>query len=54
LGKLCRLILRAFYFEGRSIADIRRDTGLKTVQGVYYRRSVCLQQVKKLVEERLS
>lgn len=53
LGRICRLILRAFYIEGRSIKTIQKQTGLKTVQGVYYRRSVCLDQVAGTLRARL-
>lgn len=50
LGELCRFILRSFYFEGRSIEEIRRATNLKTVQGVYYRRAVCLREIASFLE----
>lgn len=45
LGQACRLILRAFYFEDRTIESIRAVTGLDTVQGVYYRRTICLRKL---------
>ncbi len=53
LDRICRFLLRAFYIEGRSIRAIQRKTGLKTVQGVYYRRSVCLDRVAGILRERL-
>ncbi len=45
LGRVCRLLLRAFYLEGTPIETIRRRLGLETVQGVYYRRTVCLRKL---------
>ncbi len=45
LGRVCRLLLRAFYFEQTPIEVIRRRLGLDTVQGVYYRRTVCLREL---------
>ncbi len=53
LGRVCRLVLRAFYIEGRPMEEIRRELGLKTVQGVYYRRAVCLERLARLVAPRL-
>ncbi|MFC1572731.1 RNA polymerase sigma factor [Candidatus Eisenbacteria bacterium] len=54
LGRVCRQILRAFYIEGHSIENIRQETGLKTVQGVYYRRSVCLDRLGRVLAKRLA
>lgn len=54
LDKACRLILRAFYFEGRSIESIRDATGLDTVQGVYYRRTVCLRKLGEQLSLRMA
>ena len=53
IGRICRLILRGFYMEGRSMADLREATGLKSLQGVYYRRSVCLKQMEQMLEDAL-
>lgn len=41
----CRKLLLAIYLEERPMEDLRRDAGLTTVQGLYYRKYVC---VKKL------
>jgi len=53
LGDDCRTLLRAFYLEGVSIESIRQRIGLATVQGVYYRRSVCLDQLREFLKARL-
>jgi|GEM_PF-1203385 len=53
MGELCRYLLRAFYLENRSIEEIRQQIGLSTVQGVYYRRNVCLQEAQQIFKERL-
>lgn len=54
LGPDCRALLRAFYLEGQSIERIRRAIGLRTVQGVYYRRALCLEKAARFLNERLS
>ncbi len=53
LESICKLILRAFYLEGRPIASIRAATGLKTLQGVYYRRTVCLRKLAEVLADRM-
>ncbi len=53
LGSACRILLRAFYVEGQSIEAIRRQMGLKTVQGVYYRRASCLAQLGRILQRSL-
>ncbi len=45
LGHACRILLRAFYFEDTDMETIRLKLGLETVQGVYYRRTVCLREL---------
>lgn len=54
LGEECRALLRGFYLEGRSIEELRRAAGLTTVQGVYYRRSLCLDRAAILLKARLA
>jgi RNA polymerase sigma factor (sigma-70 family) len=54
LGAECRELLRAFYLDGKSIEEIRRRTGLNTVQGVYYRKGVCLDQVHRFLKRRMT
>lgn len=49
LDRICRIVLRAFYIEERTIEEIRSMTGLKTVQGVYYRRQVCIKSLAGLL-----
>lgn len=48
----CRRLLHALYVAGRSTDEVRRELGLTTVQGVYYRRGVCLDAVKMFLQER--
>jgi RNA polymerase sigma factor (sigma-70 family) len=52
LDPTCRRLLHAFYLAGTSIEDIRIQTGLTTVQGVYHRRMVCLKFVARLLNNR--
>ena len=54
LDRTCRQLLRAFYFEGRAIESIRAVTGLGTVQGVYYRRTVCLRKLGERLAVRMA
>jgi RNA polymerase sigma factor (sigma-70 family) len=49
----CRDLLRALYIEDVSIEEMRRQTGLETVQAVYYRRSRCLKLLGNLLKNRL-
>jgi len=51
LGRLCRIILRGFYLRGYSIERLRRITGFKTVQGVYYRRGACLKKLAEAIQD---
>ncbi len=53
LPEECRVILRAFYLEDVSAEEIRRRIGLKTVQGIYYRKTVCLEQAFRRLKNRL-
>jgi len=50
----CQLILRSFYIDHIPIEKIRRQIGLKTVQGIYYRKSVCLERAYRLLRKRLA
>lgn len=52
LDPACRELLRAVYLQGRTIEEIRGRLGLKTVQGVYYRRAICLQRAYELLNNR--
>ncbi len=52
LARDCRALLRALYVTGLAPEEVRRRIGLKTVQGVYYRRKVCLEKVKKFLQKR--
>jgi RNA polymerase sigma factor (sigma-70 family) len=51
LDDTCAQLLRGIYLEGRSMEDLSRQLGLKTVQAVYYRRNQCLQRIKKIFEK---
>jgi len=52
LARPCRRLLQALYVEDRTPEQARAVTGLDTVQGVYYRRGVCLRQARKLFQNR--
>jgi len=56
LGRLSteyRALLRAMYCDDLDAESVRWRLGLGTVHGVYYRRSVCLRQVKSFLSRRL-
>lgn len=56
LGRLrppCRQLLHDLYVVGRTPEQVRARVGLRTVKGIYHRRSVCLGEIKKLVQRRL-
>jgi RNA polymerase sigma factor (sigma-70 family) len=46
----CRKLLHALYVAGLPTEDVRRLIGLSTVQGVYYRRTICLAEAKKFLQ----
>jgi len=45
----CEHLLRAYYLEGRTIASLRDELHLESVQAVYYRRGVCLQKAFRIL-----
>lgn len=47
----CRRLLSAIYTEDRPMADLQRESGLGTVQGVYYRKYACLRKLARLLNE---
>jgi RNA polymerase sigma factor (sigma-70 family) len=49
----CRRLLHALYVLGLPTETVRQKTGLSTVQGVYYRRTICLTEAKKFLQEQL-
>jgi len=51
LDPTCRQLLVAMYLARESAEDVRRRLGLETVQGVYYRRKVCLKKATELLNE---
>jgi RNA polymerase sigma-70 factor (ECF subfamily) len=56
LGRLStehRALLRAMYHDDLTAESVRERLGLGTVHGVFYRRSVCLRQVKSFLNRRL-
>lgn len=53
LGRKCRKLLYYLYIAENSPELVRKRLGLGTVKGVYHRRNVCLEQVRKLVQRRL-
>ncbi len=53
LSKSCRDLLRALYYEEQTPEEIRHNIGLTTVHGVYYRRGVCLENLKISLQRHL-
>jgi RNA polymerase sigma factor (sigma-70 family) len=45
----CRGLLRSIYLEERPMEQLQREAGLTTVQGVYYRKYVCLRKLSELL-----
>ncbi len=45
MDEACRILLKEFFLQEKPVEEIRLRLGLDTVQGVYYRKTVC---VKKL------
>jgi RNA polymerase sigma factor (sigma-70 family) len=54
LGAKCRALLHALFIEGASVDEVRRRTGLRTVQGIYYRRAECLKRAARLLKKRFT
>ncbi len=54
LGEACRELLHAFYIRREPADSIRRRYGLRALQSVYYRKSVCLDQAHAVLEKRLA
>ncbi len=53
LSSKCRRLLRQLYFDGLTPEQVRAASGLGTVQGIYYRRSVCLEHARIALQRRL-
>lgn len=53
LDEACRRLLDALFIKGLTSEQVRRRIGLNTVQGVYQRRSVCLEKAKKSLQRYL-
>lgn len=49
----CRRLLRALYLEGVPVEEMRRRSGLSSVQAIYYRRARCLKSLGRLLKIRL-
>ncbi len=49
----CSQLLRSIYIQKTPSDTIRRQLGLKSVQAVYYRRGICLEEAKKLLQQGL-
>lgn len=54
LGDDCRDLLRAWYLEGVPVEELRVRFGLRSLQGVYYRRMRCLKKASDYLKDRLS
>lgn len=46
----CRRLLKALYLDDKSTQEVKEMIGLTTVQGVYHRRAICLDKMKKLLQ----
>ena len=53
LDRACRDLLRAYYLQRVSARDLCRRLGLSTVQGVHYRKTVCLEKALAFLKRRL-
>lgn len=53
LSDACRNLLHAMYVAATPTEMLRDRLGLSTVQGVYYRRTVCIDQAKMFLQTRL-
>ncbi len=47
----CRNLLQAIYSEQRPVEELQREAGLSTVQGIYYRKYVCLRKLSALLNQ---
>jgi RNA polymerase sigma factor (sigma-70 family) len=54
LGPDCRDLLHQLYIEQIPAEELRRRSGLRTVQGIHYRKEVCLERAFRILNERLS
>ena len=54
LDPACRDLLRALYLEEVSVETYRQRTGLGTVQGVYYRKDICLERAYRRLNRLLA
>lgn len=54
LAHPCDILLRGFFLLGRSAESLRKELGVKSVQGIYYRRDKCLHLAHKAMKKRLS
>lgn len=53
LDPACRSLLHALYVQGIPCKEMIRPLGLKSVHGVYRRRSACLARMNRIVKKRL-
>jgi RNA polymerase sigma factor (sigma-70 family) len=53
IGPDCERLLRACYLEGRTIASLKDELKLQSVQVVYYRRGVCLKKAFRILNRKL-
>jgi len=49
ISDACKRLLHAMYIVSRPTEDLRRELNLGTVQAVYYRRSVCIEEMRKFL-----
>lgn len=51
MNEPCRNLLASIYIESRPMEHLQREAGLSTVQGIYYRKYVCLRELARLLNE---
>jgi RNA polymerase sigma factor (sigma-70 family) len=47
----CRKLLLDIYTQRRSMQDVQKEAGLRTVQGAYYRKYACLKKLAALLNQ---
>ncbi len=48
----CAKLLKALYLEEKTVEIIRQEAGLASVQGIYYRKYLCVKKLTKLFNRR--
>ncbi len=53
LDQDCAKLLKALYLEEKTVEAMRQEAGLVSVQGIYYRKYLCLKNLTKLFNRRI-